>query len=125
MIKVAAIIKSGDKFCVVRKRETDKFIIPGGRIEHNETDEETLKRELFEELNVTLKNYRWFDVFNGLSVFENEPLEIRVYHTEIEGEPTPNSEIVELAWIGGNYDIPVGRMLSNLIIPAMIKEGIV
>lgn len=50
--KVGGIILRGKKLLVVRKRTKDnreEYIIPGGKREGNETDFETLKRELFNQ----------------------------------------------------------------------------
>lgn len=124
MIKAGAIIVRDSRFCIVRKKGTDKFIIPGGRIEKGETDLEALRRELLEELKVSLISAKRFGKFNGLSAFEGVPLEIRVYQVEINGEPEPDSEIAELAWIGRDYTEPVGAMLVPIIL-AMIEANII
>ena len=53
--KVGGIILNDKKILVQRKRNNRiECIIPGGKRENNETDFETLKRELYEELSVEL-----------------------------------------------------------------------
>lgn len=53
-----AIIKFGNKFLVVQRSEKMslplKWEFPGGKIELNESDEECIKREIMEELNIEI-----------------------------------------------------------------------
>lgn len=52
--KIALILKS-------RGAYTGKLDLPGGSIEHGERPEETLIREIKEELNANVKEYELFD----------------------------------------------------------------
>jgi 8-oxo-dGTP diphosphatase len=51
--KIGAIILQSRKMLITRKTNVDVFFIPGGKREEGETDVETLRREVFEELGVT------------------------------------------------------------------------
>ena len=53
-ISSACLLDDANRILVVRKRGADLFILPGGKIEQNETALEALLRELQEEINVTL-----------------------------------------------------------------------
>ena len=57
------IINSGKIALVLKSRGayTGKLDLPGGSIEHGEKPEETLKREIKEELNADVKSYKLFD----------------------------------------------------------------
>ena len=128
--KVGAIILKSKKILVVRKHTKDnrlEYILPGGKREKGETDEETLRRELKEELKVSLINYKYFNTFSDISVFENIPITVQVYYAEIEGEISPQNEIKDYIWIDKDYErsnIKLGSILSKYIIPSMIKEGL-
>ncbi len=57
---VAVIRNKGGKFLVLKRREDEvaypgKYTFPGGKVEDNETIEETLKREVLEEVGLVLK----------------------------------------------------------------------
>jgi len=60
MIKVscAIIVKSGRVLCVQRSLKMShplKWEFPGGKIEEGESAQESLKREIFEELNIEIE----------------------------------------------------------------------
>ncbi len=55
----AAIIRDGENILVVRRGPREKLAgfweFPGGKVEHPETLQECLERELFEELDITTR----------------------------------------------------------------------
>ena len=58
IIKVVAILQKEDKILIARKKEgkplAGYFEFPGGKIEKGETPEESLARELMEEMNIKI-----------------------------------------------------------------------
>ena len=125
--KIGGIILRGKKLLVVKKRTKDnrsEYIIPGGKREGNETDFETLKRELQEEIQVELLSAEPFGGFDDIAIFENIPIHIEVYFANIVGEPTCDSEIKELVCIDRNYEkkgIKLGSVLAKFVIPKLIE----
>lgn len=128
--KVGAIILQDKKLLVVRKKTADnraEYIIPGGRREKEESDSQTLSRELQEELQVSVSSQKHFGSFDDIAIFENIPIHMEVYLVTIHGEPTPASEIKEYAWIDRNYNkkgILLGRILSRYVVPKLIEQDI-
>lgn len=128
--KVGGIILKEQELLVVRKRTEDnreEYIIPGGKREGNETDFETLKRELEEEIQVALVESKPFGGFDDIAIFENSPIHIEVYYAIVEGEPKCDSEIKDLIWINRNYEkkgIKLGSVLGKFVIPKLIEEGL-
>lgn len=124
--KVGGIILKSKKLLVVRKRTIDnraEFIIPGGKPEECENDEETLKRELKEEINVNLQSMDFFGSFSDVAVFENIPINMNVYICDVKGNICPMSEIKEYIWIDRDYEknnIQLGSILSKYIVPKLI-----
>ena len=53
---VRAVVFRGDSMLVVRSKNHELYIIPGGRREKDESLEETLQREILEETGWTLKD---------------------------------------------------------------------
>jgi 8-oxo-dGTP diphosphatase len=128
--KVGAIILNENKqMLVARKRVPGRttFIIPGGKPEPGETDHDTCRRELSEELGVDTLSLRYFGRFEEPSEFEDALVNATVYTVEIKGTPRPNNEIVELAWVDGvslaeGFDL--GTILSKHVMPRLIQEGV-
>lgn len=127
--KVGGIILSEGKLLVVRKRTKDnreEYIIPGGKREGDETDFQTLKRELSEEIQIELIDMKTFGGFDDIAIFENIPIHIEVYFAETKGEPKCDSEIKDLVWIDRNYSdkgIKLGSVLGKFVIPKLIEMG--
>jgi NAD+ diphosphatase len=79
---VAALIFNAEGNLLVTRRgvepDTGKIDLPGGFVDPGETTEEALKRELFEELGVTVKSMRYLTsgsneyLFSGLTVFTTD-----------------------------------------------------
>jgi ADP-ribose pyrophosphatase YjhB (NUDIX family) len=56
---VRAIIKADGNILVCRKKGEEYYFLPGGHVEFGETSEYALKRELWEELDLEVKNSRF------------------------------------------------------------------
>jgi len=126
--KIGAVILSPDRrrMIVVRKRGKRVFIIPGGRPEGAESDVETLRRELKEELSVELTSSSFLSEFRELAEFNEGDLIMRVYDVGVCGEPIVDNEIEEAIWIDMTYaerGIPVGSGLSRHVVPMLRNRG--
>jgi 8-oxo-dGTP diphosphatase len=129
MQKVGAAIVQDKKVLVVRKKTQNKpeYFMAGGKMEGDETQRETLLRELDEELGVNVKQIEYIGSYEDLAVFEGTPIVIHAYSVEIEGEVMPQSEIKEYAWIDRNFEkngIEVSSIMAKKVIPELIKKGL-
>ena len=124
IIKFAAIIIRNGKILLVRKKETNIFISPGGKPDFGEAAEDCLRREIHEEIGVTLHNAVRFRTDYSVSAFEQEPIKIVSYLVEVNGEPVPSSEIEELRWVSFEDidNLHVGSIFRDAVIPAL-KAG--
>jgi 8-oxo-dGTP diphosphatase len=128
IIKIGAVVltPSRDAMLVGRKLGREMFIIPGGKPEAGETDEETLARELFEECAVSVTEVTYFGTFFERAAFEDAQLQMRVYEVQIAGTPSASSEIEELRWISAidlERGVPLGSTLTEHVMPRLVARG--
>ena len=129
MQKVGAAIVRDGKVLVVRKntqKKTDYFMA-GGKMEPGETQIETLRRELDEELGVRISEYLYVGSFEDLAVFEGTPIVIHAYYVLVDNEPVSSSEIKEYRWISPNFEqegIPVSSIMAKQVIPELVSRGL-
>jgi 8-oxo-dGTP diphosphatase len=123
---VGAVIRdAAGRLLTVRKRGTERFMLPGGKREPGEDDGAALARELAEELGVRLVSAELLGRFEAPAA--NEPgavVRSSAYVVEIEGEIAIASEIDALLWIdpGAPTDAPIAPLLSARILPALSAE---
>lgn len=104
--KVALLDVKERKVLVARSAGKDKFYMPGGKREGDETDIEVLKREIKEEIGLELDDDSiiYFNTYIGQAhgKAEGVMIEMKCFTAEFEGVPKPKGEIEELAYLG--YD---------------------
>lgn len=126
--KVGGVILKDKKILVQRKNNgREECIIPGGKRGGSESDFETLKRELMEELSVQLIDTEYLGTYQDIAVFSNKQLQVITYLVKIEGEIQCNNEIKVALWIDRNYKelgIKVGSILGDYVIPELIKRDL-
>jgi 8-oxo-dGTP diphosphatase len=80
-------VNGSKELMLVRASNKPYFVMPGGKLEPEESPEEALQRELMEELGTTAENLKYLG---------------NMYLGTLAGEPTPQAEIVEIAWLSRN-----------------------
>lgn len=125
---VTAVIQRDDHRILIGQRRRDdtsplKWEFPGGKVEHGETPEAALARELQEELSATLEKCVELGRVRHKYATMSEELEIRFYAASIqEGEITPN-EFEQIVWALpkelGNYDF----LAANSQLIAQLATG--
>ena len=94
-LSVKAKIKIDGKILLVREDGKD-WDLPGGGVEHNETIEDALRRELMEETGITdFKIKKTPEIFKMIDKSANRPLLFLAFEVEAEtlGAPTTDTEI--------------------------------
>ena len=99
---VAWIYEKNNKILCVKSKGKDKFFIPGGKLENQESNELALKREIKEELSVTLnvesitKLFTIEDIAYGI---KDTNLSMHCYKATYTGDLKANSEIEFVRWL--------------------------
>tara|TARA_Y100000748_G_C15485322_1_gene484498 strand:- start:1283 stop:1675 length:393 start_codon:yes stop_codon:yes gene_type:complete len=86
---VAAIIKKNEKILIARRKKGKhlelKWEFPGGKVEDGESEENTLKRELFEEFGIKVKVHQF--VTESFYDYKHIKINLRAYVVEhLEGD---------------------------------------
>ena len=111
------------RLLTVRKRNTNRFMLPGGKREPGEDDFTALARELREELGVDLTSATLLGQFEAMAA--NEPgatVRSHAYLIAIEGEIAIQAEIQHMLWIdpASPPDVPIAPLLTGQILPALL-----
>ena len=121
-IAAALLIGSDGQTLLVRKRGTQAFMQPGGKIDVGEQPVEALARELHEELNLRIDPSAavYLGTFSAPAV--NEPgftVEAELFQVNIDVNVTPAAEIEEVRWIDpvGDGGLQLAPLTRDLILP--------
>ncbi len=101
--KVALVKTDAGKVLTARSRGKTKYYTPGGKREKGETDEETLFREIKEELNVNIlpDTVQYLGTFEAPADGHPEGVTVRMicYEADYSGVPKESNEIEEIRWL--------------------------
>ncbi len=124
IIKSGGILIKNRMIMLERHGNNDVFIIPGGKLEDNESIQEALVRELMEEFRITVSP----DHLDELGIFESQAVhspskKVRLSAflvKEWSGNITLNDGIQEIIWINsknsGDYKIsPIAKEILPLL----------
>ena len=103
--KIAFIKTKNGQILSTKSKGKSKYYIPGGKRELGETDEQTLVREIFEELSVEINTntIEYIGTFKAQSDGAKKGVLVKMtcYKAEYEGFLKPSNEIEEIKWL--NY----------------------
>ncbi len=126
--KVALLCIKDKKILMAKSRGKDVYYIPGGKRQGQETDAETLVREIKEELNVELlpESIKHYGVFEAQA--HGKPLgtvvRMSCYMSEFKGEIEPSSEMQDIAYYDYRQRDIVGPV-DQLIFDDLKSNGII
>ncbi|MGY3175191.1 8-oxo-dGTP diphosphatase [Pseudomonas sp. TE12234] len=121
-IAAALLIGPDGRTLLVRKRGTEAFMQPGGKIEADEQPIHALARELDEELGLIIDpaNATFLGQFSAPAA--NEPgfvVQAEIFLLTIDAEVSPAAEIEEVIWIDPATDgnVTLAPLTRDLILP--------
>ncbi len=101
--KLAWIEIQDRKILSTRSKGKDAYYIPGGKREAGETDQQTLLREIEEELTVRLlpETLRFLGIFTAQAHGHATGIEVKMqcYAGSYTGTIQANAEIAEVVWL--------------------------
>lgn len=125
--KVAFLYLKDGKILSTRSKGKDKYYIPGGKREGQETDVETLVREVKEELSVDIveSSAGFYGVFEAQAHGKDEGTVVRMtcYTADFTGELKADSEIAEIVWLT-TADIESVSPVDKLIFADLKQKGL-
>ena len=92
--KVALLVVRDGALLLCRKRGSETWILPGGKLEPGETQEQCLAREIQEELNCGCEA-EYLKTIDDLTT-NGTPIRIDLYRGALTGEAVASGEIEEL-----------------------------
>ncbi|WP_448138042.1 (deoxy)nucleoside triphosphate pyrophosphohydrolase [Sphingobacterium siyangense] len=132
--KVVCGIILKDHLVLICRRKPEKSLggyweFPGGKVENGESYEESLLREVIEELNLKVKIKRHF--FNTVYHYENGAIELISFICETENIATESADHDQLEWVKVDdllnwklapADIPIAKKLIEKFQTGNSKE---
>jgi 8-oxo-dGTP diphosphatase len=121
-IAAALLIGADGRTLLVRKRGTQAFMQPGGKIDAGETAAVALARELNEELGLTVDADQAAFLGEFSAQAANEPgfeVNCQLYRLDVTQQVQPAAEIEEIVWVdAGNVDhLHLAPLTRDSILP--------
>lgn len=129
-IATACFLNDAHQLLVVRKQNTCKWMLPGGKLDGAESPQQALLRELQEELQITIDTASLAPLGFFTAAAANEPdtsVQAHVFHAVLPpaSPVTIAAEIAALQWVdldAALHDADVAPMLREHVIPALQQQ---
>ncbi|QVM92489.1 NUDIX domain-containing protein [Pseudomonas entomophila] len=127
-IAAALLIDPQGRTLLVRKRGTQAFMQPGGKIDAGESPAQALVRELHEELGLRVDPGQAVHLGSFSAPAANEPgfvVQAELFRVDSAEAVAPAAEIEEVLWLAANQapDLNLAPLTRDLILP-LWREGL-
>ncbi|MBX8484495.1 NUDIX domain-containing protein [Pseudomonas cichorii] len=121
-IAAALLVAPDGQTLLVRKRGTEAFMQPGGKIEAGEPAVNALVRELEEELGLVIDPQQAIFLGEFSAPAANEPgfeVHCQLFGVRTEAQVVPGAEIEEIIWVGPEQhpELVLAPLTRDLILP--------
>ncbi|RKG32304.1 NUDIX hydrolase [Acinetobacter tianfuensis] len=127
VITVAAgiVLNEQQQMLVVRKRNTACFMQVGGKLEPNELPEQTIVREIAEEIGCQAEILHYLGRFETQTANEPDHLLVSyVYHVALDRMPEVQAEIAEMRWVDlDDQDTLLAPLTREVVIPWIQQQS--
>lgn len=122
-VAAAVILNEQNQLLLVRKQNTQFFMQVGGKLEVNELPEQTMLREIHEEIGVHAKIQQFIGRFETRAANEaNHQLVSYVYQVDLDQVPKIDAEIAEMKWIDLDDDQTLLAPLTKEVVIPWCKQ---
>lgn len=126
--KVALIHIKDYKVLSTISKNKDRYFLPGGKRENNESDVDCLKREIWEELNVNIidDSIVFFGSYEAPAYghSSNTVVQMLCYFADFTGELIASSEIESFHWLEFK-DKEKTSFVDQIIFDALHSKGLI
>nr|AIA14667.1 NUDIX domain protein [uncultured bacterium] len=128
-IAAALLIGADGRTLLVRKRGTQAFMQPGGKIEPSEPAPQALARELEEELGLIVDPAQAVFLGEFTAPAANEPgfeVNCQLYEVRTDAQAVPAAEIEEVLWVDADSHagLQLAPLTRDLILPLYLKRQV-
>lgn len=124
--KIAAMVIEDDKFLMVRKKGSSLWTSLGGHLEEGETEEQSLLREVREEMGCSATIVKKLGDFEAKAGEDDAIVRLSTYLVELNGEIVfEDPELEEYKFIGKDYEnegVKFPDSIKNKVIPFCLKN---
>lgn len=125
-VAAAIILDEQQQLLLVRKKNTQFFMQVGGKLELGELPEQTMLREIKEEIGVDATIEQFVGRFETRAANEADHLLVSfVYHVSIDQVPRIDAEIAEMKWVSLEASQAFLAPLTSEIVMPWVRQNLV
>ena len=125
-VAAAIILDEQQQLLLVRKKNTQFFMQVGGKLELDELPEQTMLREIKEEIGVDATIELFVGRFETRAANEADHLLVSyVYHVSIDQVPRIDAEIAEMKWVSLEVSQAFLAPLTSEIVMPWVRQNLV
>ena len=125
-VAAAIILDEQQQLLLVRKKNTQFFMQVGGKLELGELPEQTMLREIKEEIGVDATIEQFVGRFETRAANEADHLLVSyVYHVSIDQLPRIDAEIAEMKWVSLEVSQAFLAPLTSEIVMPWVRQNLV